>query len=121
DATGLGGGGGLYTSNFPPATVQNDDFFADLPNEIRGDRSDSTVILIDGNVSLSPGFANAPLFWDHTNAAGTATTAIVFDSTRYAVNDWIEYNDDGVARKITAINNTSKTLTFTPGLAAGIT
>jgi|GEM_PF-3536730 len=121
DATALGGGGGLYTSNSPPATVQNDDFFADLPNEIRGDRSDSTVILIDGNVSLSPGFANAPLFWDHTNAAGTATTAIVFDSTRYAVNDWIEYNDDGVARKITAINNTSKTLTFTPGLAAGTT
>ena len=121
DATTLGGGGALYTSSSGSAIVENDDFFADLPNEIRGDRTDATVIGSNGNISLSPVFTNAPLFWDHTNAAGTATTAIVFDSTRYAVNDWIEYNDDGIPRKITAINNTNKTLTFTPGLASGTT
>ena len=57
-------------------------------------RTDGTVIGSDGNISLSPVFANAPLFWDHTNATGTSTTAIVFDSTRYAVNDWIEYKTD---------------------------
>lgn len=120
DATTLGAGGGLYTYN---AWVTNDhnDYFGDLPNEIRGDYTDATVIGSNGNVSLNPVFVNAPLFWDHTNAAGTATTAVVFNSTRYAVGNRIEYNDDGVARQITAINNTTKTLTFTPALATGTT
>jgi hypothetical protein len=121
DATTLGTGGGLLTAFTTQDTIQNNDFFADLPNEIRGDRTDGTVIGSNGNISVNPMFTNAPVFWDHSNATGTATTAIVFNSTRYAVNDWIEYNDDGVPRKITAISNTSKTLTFTPALASGTT
>ena len=115
DATSLGGGGGLYSFN-AFATNERGDFFGDIPNEIRGDYSDGAVIGSNGNVSLNPVFVNAPVFWDHTNAAGTSSTAVVFASTRYAVGNRIEYNDDGVARQITAINSTTKTLTFTPAL-----
>ncbi|HEV8335120.1 MAG TPA: putative metal-binding motif-containing protein [Candidatus Polarisedimenticolia bacterium] len=116
DATTLGGGAGLYSFN-SFATNDHNDFFNDRPNEIRGDYTDAQVIGTNGNVSVNPVFTNAPTFWDHTSALGTSTTAIVFDSTRYAVGNRIEYNDDGVSRQITAINNTSKTLTFTPALA----
>jgi hypothetical protein len=37
---------------------------------------------------------------------------------RYVVNHKIEYNNDGVARTITAINSSTKVITFTPALAA---
>src|SRR5262249_46994464 len=106
-------------------TNDHNDFFGDLgdngshvlgPNEIRGDYLDASVIGSNGNVSLNPVFANAPSFWDHTNAAGTSSTAVVFDSTRYAVGNQIEYNDDGVARQISSINNSTKTLTFAPAI-----
>ncbi|MCI0568385.1 MAG: thrombospondin type 3 repeat-containing protein, partial [Acidobacteria bacterium] len=124
DATSLGGGGGLYSFN-AFATNDHNDYFGNLgdngsqvlgPNEIRGDYTDASVIGSNGNVSLDPVFTHAPVFWDHTNAAGTSSTVVVFDSTRYAVGDQIEYNDDGVARQITAINGSTKTLTFTPAL-----
>ncbi len=115
DATSLGGGGGLYSFQ-AFASNERGNFFGDVPNEIRGDYSDAAVIGSNGNVSLSPVFVNAPVFWDHTSVIGTATTAVVFASTRYAVGNRIEYNDDGVARQITAINSSTKTLTFTPGL-----
>jgi len=123
DATSLGGGGGLF-SNRAFATNDHEDYFGDLPNEIRSPDAgytEGSILGSNGNVSLNPTFANAPVFWDHTNAAGTATTAVVFASTRYAVGNRIEYNDDGVSRQITVINNTSKTLTFTPALASGTT
>jgi hypothetical protein len=116
DATTAGGGGGLYSFN-AFATNDHGDYFGDLPNEIRGDYTDAAVIGINGNIGLNPVFTNAPVFWDHTNANGTSSTVVVFASTRYAVGNRIEYNDDGVSRQITAINNTSKTLTFTPALS----
>jgi hypothetical protein len=115
DATTLGAGGALFSS-LAFATNDHNDFYNDAPNEIRGDYTDATVIGSNGNVSLNPVFTNAPIFWDHTNAAGTSSTAVVFNSTRYAVGNRIEYNDDGVSRQITAINGTTKTLTFTPAL-----
>jgi hypothetical protein len=115
DATSLGGGGALFSFN-AFATNERGDFYGDVPNEVRGDYSDGTVIGSNGNVSLNPVFVNAPTFWDHTNAAGTASTAVVFNAARYAVGNKIEYNDDGVARQITAINTSTKTLTFTPAL-----
>jgi thrombospondin type 3 repeat protein len=119
DATTLGAGGGLFSYN-AFATNDHNNFYSDRPNEIRGDYSDGTVIGSSGNVSLNPVFTNVPTFWDHTNAAGTAGTAVVFDSTRYAVGNKIEYNNDGVSRQITAINSSSKTLTFTPALTSKV-
>ncbi|HEV8375580.1 MAG TPA: MopE-related protein [Candidatus Polarisedimenticolia bacterium] len=116
DATSLGGGGGLYSFN-AFATNDHNDFHGDLPNEILGDYTDAGVIGSNGNVSVNPVFVSAPVFWDHTNALGTSTTAVVFDSARYAVGNRIEYNDDGVSRQITSINSSTKTLTFTPALA----
>ncbi len=116
DATSLGGGGGLYSFN-SFATSDHDEFYGDRPNEIRGDYTDATIVGSTGNVSLNPVFASAPVFWDHTNAAGTSSTVVVFDVTRYAVGNRIEYNDDGVSRQITAITSNSKTLTFTPALS----
>ena len=115
DATSLGGGGGFYSYQ-AFATTDHNDFFGDLPNEIRGDFTDASVIGSNGNLSVNPVFANIPTFWDHTNAAGTSSTVVVFDHTRYAVGNQIEYNDDGVARQITNINTSTKTLTFTPAI-----
>ena len=123
DTTSLGGGGGLFIYRSNPSN-DHEDYFGDIPNEIRSDVTGYTggdIFGSNGNISLSPVFVNAPVFWDHTNAAGTATTAVVFDSTRYAVGNRIEYNDDGVARQITVINSSTKTLTFTPALSSGTT
>jgi hypothetical protein len=115
DAQTTGSGGALF-SNFAFATNDHSNFYGDRPDEIGGDYAAATVIGTNGNVSLNPVFASAPVFWDHTNAAGTATTTKVFNATRYAVGDRIEYNNDGVSRQITAINGSTKTLTFTPAL-----
>ncbi|HET8948431.1 MAG TPA: putative metal-binding motif-containing protein, partial [Candidatus Polarisedimenticolia bacterium] len=43
---------------------------------------------------------------------------IIREPTRYAVNQKLEYNNDGVVRTITAINTTTRTLTITPALPA---
>jgi hypothetical protein len=124
NVTSLGGGGGLYSS-LAFATNDHNDYFGNLgdngshvlgPNEIRGDYTDASVIGSNGNISVNPVFVNAPVFWDHSNAVGTSSTVVVFDSTRYAIGNQVEYNDDGVARQITAINGATKTLTFTPAL-----
>jgi len=48
-------------------------------------------------------FVHAPAFTDQTIAAGTTTTAAVRSAARHATNQNIEYNNDGVARTITAI------------------
>ncbi len=123
DATSTGLGGGLYSYQ---AYMTDDhlDLYGDRPNEVGAkagstdpNLSPGTVFGVNGNVNLNPVFANAPTFWDHTNAAGTSNTAVVFDVTRYAVGNQIEYNDDGVARQITTITSNTKTLTFTPALA----
>ena len=115
EAQTTGKGGGLFT-NFAWATNDHNNWYADTPAEVGGDYMSAAVIGTNGNISVNPVFTSAPVFWDHTNAAGTASTAVVFASTRYAVGNRIEYNNDGVSRQITAINSSSKTLTFTPAL-----
>jgi len=115
DVTTTGGGGGLFSYR-AFATNDHNDFYGDRPNEIRGDYSDGNIIGSNGNVNLNPVFTNAPTFWDYTNTAGTASTVVVFDSSRYAVGNKIEYNNDGFSRQITSINSSTKTLTFTPAL-----
>ncbi|HET8947359.1 MAG TPA: hypothetical protein VFQ07_10280, partial [Candidatus Polarisedimenticolia bacterium] len=120
--TSTGQGGGLDSFHSLPV-LRNNDFWANLklPNvaqSLSGEFSDGTVIGSNGNISASPNFVNAPLFADTTTAAGTTTTVIIREPTRYAVNQKLEYNNDGVVRTITAINTTTRTLTITPALPA---
>ena len=120
--TSTGLGGGLYSFRSSPV-VRNNDLWSNLKfpavsSNVAGDFTEAQVIGQDGNISAAPSFVNAPLFADATTAAGTTTTVIIRETTRYAVNQKIEYNNDGVVRTITAINTTTRALTFTPALAA---
>jgi hypothetical protein len=120
--TSTGRGGGLDSFRSLPV-LRNNDFWANIKfpavsSNLGGEFSDGTVIGSNGNISASPNFINAPLFADTTTAAGTTTTVIIREPTRYAVNQKLEYNDDGVVRTITAINAATRTLTFTPALSA---
>ena len=65
-----------------------------------------------GNISSDPCFVNIFDFSDITIASGTTTTINVTDASLYAVDDEIEYNNDGVARKVTAVNTTTDVVTF---------
>jgi Putative metal-binding motif/Thrombospondin type 3 repeat len=120
--TSVGIGGNLHSDRTTPIIV-NSDFIGGLKlpsttSNIEGDFTDPMVIGQNGNISVDPLFVNAPVFGDVTVAAGSTTTVILRDVSRYNVSQKLEYNNDGVVRTITVINTTSKTLTFTPALAA---
>jgi Right handed beta helix region/Thrombospondin type 3 repeat len=118
--TAGGAGAGLYSSlSYPLAN--NNLFFGDVilpatPAESAGDYSSETLLGAPGNISLPPGLARQPRFYDVTVRSGTTTTAGVLDVSRYSTGDLIEYDGDGVARTITDISSSTLTLTFTPPL-----
>jgi putative metal-binding protein/thrombospondin type 3 repeat protein len=117
-----GTGAGLYSHNASP-TIAATDFFNNLKlpstlNNVAGDFTDLQVIGVNGNIGLDPQFVRAPVFTDASIAAGTTTTVAVTSAARYLTNQVIEYDNDGVARTIISINNTSNVLTFTPALPA---
>jgi hypothetical protein len=120
--TSTGIGGGLYAFRSSPVVRNNDLWnnikFPAVSSNVAGDYNDAQVIGQNGNISAAPNFVNAPLFADTTTAAGTTTTVIIREPTRYAVNQKLEYNNDGVVRTITAINASTRALTFTPALGA---
>jgi methylmalonyl-CoA mutase cobalamin-binding subunit len=117
----LGIGGGVHTLRTTPL-IANNDLFGNLKalasDNIAGDFTPAQVIGVSGNVSVDPLFVHAPLFADATTANGNTTTVIIREPSRYATNQKIEYNNDGVVRTITGINASTRTLTFTPALAS---
>jgi hypothetical protein len=116
-----GAGGGVHSLRTSPLVASND-LFGNLKSlasdNIAGDFTPGQVIGVNGNVSVDPLFVHAPLFADATTANGNTTTVIIREPTRYAVNQKIEYNNDGVVRTISAINTSTRTLTFSPALAS---
>ena len=120
--TSVGTGGGLFSDQTTPV-LRSNNFWNNLQlpstsSNITGDFTDATVIGQNGNISADPRFVAVPLFADVTITAGTSSTVAVRDVGRYAVNHRLEYNNDGVSRTITAINTSTKILTFTPALPA---
>jgi putative metal-binding protein/thrombospondin type 3 repeat protein len=113
---------GLDTTNASPV-VNYTDLWGNLKlpatgSNVGGDFTEAQVLQMPGNMSQDPRFAHAPLFAEVTIAAGTVTTVAVRSAARYAVNQVIEYNNDGVARTLTVVNTTTNVLTFTPALPA---
>src|SRR5437867_1473131 len=98
----------LWSNLRLPATSDN----------VGGDFTEAQVVGVNFNTSQDPRFAHAPLFSEVTVAAGTTTTVAVLLASRYLTNQVLEYNNDGVARTITAVNTSTNVLTFTPALAA---
>lgn len=120
--TSTGAAGGMY-SYFSFPTVLNNLFSGDvrLPSqssEIGGDYDDSQILGVDGNLAQPPALAWQPRFYDVTVLAGTTTTLIVLDVSRYRIGDVVEYATDGVPRGVTAINTASRALTIAPALPA---
>jgi len=120
--TSTGTGGGMFTERTNPY-LYNNDYFGDLKfpstaEEITGDFTTAAVVGQNGNVSVDALFVQAPLLTDTTTAAGTTTTVIVPVAARFTVNQKIEYNNDGVSRNITAVNTSTRAVTFTPALSA---
>lgn len=120
--TAGGTGAGLLT-NLTSPSLYNNDLWNNLKlpsttDNVAGDFTPAQVVGVSGNISLDPRVIRVPAFTDVTIAAGTTTTVAVASVTRYVTNQIIEYNDDGVPRTITAINATSKVMTFTPALSA---
>ena len=120
--TSAGSGGGMFSERTTPYLYNNDYFgnlkFPSTAEDITGDFTTATVIGQNGNVSVDAQFVLAPLLTDTTTAAGTTTTVIVPVAARFQVNQKIEYNNDGVSRNITAINTSTRAVTFTPALTA---
>jgi len=118
--TSTGSGAGLFVARAAP-TVTNNLLHGNLKlpaaaSDVGGDYTPGQVIGVNGNVSVPPAMATQPQFYDVTAAAGTTTTVIVLDISRYLIGDVIECARDGVGRTVTAINATSKALTLSPAL-----
>jgi hypothetical protein len=120
--TSNGTGGGVHSIRTTPyiynSEIWNNIKFPSASSNVTGDYTDAQVMGQNGNSSVDPLFVRAPLFTDVTVAAGSTTTVAVRDVSRYLVNHKLEYNDDGVVRTITAINTSTKVITFTPALPA---
>jgi hypothetical protein len=71
-----------------------------------------------GNITDDPCFVNYYDFKDETTAGGTTTTIAVADASLYDPCDFIEYDNNGVARTVTDSNTTTDIVTFTPALGA---
>jgi hypothetical protein len=70
------------------------------------------VKLSSGNISTSPGFANVPEFYDYTVGLGSKNTIILSDTSSYLSGDYVEINEDNVARLITVFD--TKTIVIDP-------
>ncbi len=120
--TSQGTSGGLHSHiTFPIISFSDLWTNLDLPStidDVGGDFTEAQVIGQRSNFSQDPRFAHAPLFSDVTVAVGTTTTVAVLMASRYQVNQVVEYDNDGVARTVTAVNTSTNVLTFTPALAA---
>ncbi len=121
-ATATGAGAGLY-SYFSPPIIDHNLFYGDFLRpgtaaEIGGDYSPAQVIGVSGNISVDPALARQPLFYDVTAATGTTGSLLLLDVARYRIGDVLEYALDGVPRTVTTINATSRTVAFSPALAA---
>lgn len=87
-------------------------------SQVAGDYTTAQIVGSNGNRSEPPALLTQPVFYDATVAAGQPGTVIVPDVSRYRTTDRIEYANDGTARTVTAINTSTRTLTFTPPLPA---
>jgi len=120
--TAAGTSSGLYSHTTNPV-ISYTDLSSNLKlpsgtDDVGGDFTESQVIGLRNNISQDPHFVHAPAFSDVTIAAGTTTTVAVLMASRYQVNQVLEFNNDGVARTITAVNTGTNILTFTPALPA---
>jgi hypothetical protein len=117
-----GAGGGLYSyASFPTTTnnllhgnVQRPSTVSD----VAGDYTPAQILGVAGNLGAPPQLVRQPAFYDVTMAAGTATTFVVPDASRYRVGDVVEHAEDGAPRTVTAIDSITRTLTFAPTLGA---
>ena len=117
-----GAGAGVYTYNSFPQ-ISHDLFFENvrLPataSDIFGDYTSAEVLGRDGNLSAPPGMLRQPRFYDVTIAAGTASTVLLRDVSRYLVGDTVEYGRDGVPRRVQSIATASSSLSLDPPLAS---
>ena len=115
-----GAGAGLFSLQSYPV-VGNNLFDANVrrpatASDIGGDYNPAQVIGSGGNLALPAALVRQPRFYDVTVLAGTTTTLMVQDVTRYVVGDVLEYAADGIGRVLTAIDAASGSLTFSPAL-----
>ena len=133
------GSGGTYVHyrDHDSGCTSNNDGDADSQTCNLADISDITTPTPSGIISINNSgsqlFVNAPGQYDTTKDGpdgdssynGTATTIETTDcqNNRYVVNEYIEYNDDGVARQISNVDCTasSSTITFSPSLSSSST
>lgn len=96
----------------------------DMESDLNGEPAQTA----SGNISLNPLFVNFPNKVDvtqdggdaGTGYSGTTTTLEVTNCTDYVVNEYLEYDRDGVARQISTCSTAtgSGIVTFTPALAS---
>jgi hypothetical protein len=120
--TQAGNSAGLH-SHITSPIITYTDFWNNLKvpstiDHIGGDFIEAQVIGVNNNTALDPRFTHAPAFADVSVATGSTTTVAVLLASRYLVNQILEFDNDGVARTITAVNTSTNVLTFTPALPA---
>ncbi|MDP8224095.1 MAG: hypothetical protein P9L99_12105 [Candidatus Lernaella stagnicola] len=71
-----------------------------------------------GNISADPMITHLPSGFDRTDAVGTTTTLEVAVAGEYTTGEYIEIDNDGVAREITDV--TSTTITFSPAYSRAV-
>ncbi|PYS93346.1 MAG: hypothetical protein DMF50_13630 [Acidobacteria bacterium] len=117
-----GAGAGMYSAGAYPA-VDHNLLFADVRrpatvSEVAGDYTPAQIFGGNLNLSAPPALVRQPAFYDVTTLAGTASTVVVTDGSRYGTGDIVEYGADGVPRTVTAVVLSPPTLTFSPPLAS---
>jgi len=101
--------------------IDDDPVFVDPdgPDNDPNTWDDNDYHLSSDSPCINAGDNNAAVvFSDTTTATGTQTFVTVADPNRYAIDDEIEYDGDGVLRTVTAVDPNSGQVSFDDPLAA---
>lgn len=71
-----------------------------------------------GNIHEDPNFVSSFLFVDRTILDGSESHIQVNDADIYEIGSYLEYDNDGVARMVTDVNDLAKVVCFAPALDA---
>jgi hypothetical protein len=110
-------GQGIHVSSPAAPTVSNCILWG---NDVDLDGATATYSCVengdagDGNIDTDPDFVDPFACVDETTSGGSTTTVIVASTVigLYAQDDIIEYENDGIGRKVTGVDAGTNTITF---------
>jgi len=107
-----GSGGGLHGCT---GAISNCIIWGNAPIQYDASTTPESNCYVGAGTASPPEFVNSPRWTDITTAGGVCNGIVVSNALAYAYVA-LEYNNDGIARRVTAVDTGTGTVTFYPSL-----